>query len=95
MIFQYICILVHFQNNRGPKFNGSLPISPHTVGYCKNQSCKRKKFPLHVAIGITDTRIGLRNCCDKRRCVDIGSSEFALGLAYEAASSLLLSQLKD
>lgn len=79
------CILVKFDGYEGPSLNGSLPILPHTVSYRKNNvSCIRKQFPLQVAYGITVHKA--QGITVDRAVVDIGSSEFALGLTYVAIS---------
>ncbi|XP_054264681.1 uncharacterized protein LOC128999172 [Macrosteles quadrilineatus] len=80
-----ICILVHFDGYEGPTFNGSLPILPLTVGYRKNNvSCTRRQFPLQVAYGITVHKA--QGMTVDKAVVDIGTTEFALGLTYVAMS---------
>ncbi|XP_054287499.1 ATP-dependent DNA helicase PIF6-like [Macrosteles quadrilineatus] len=80
-----ICILVHFDGYEGPTFNGSLPILPLTVGYRKNNvSCTRRQFPLQVVYGITAHKA--QGMTVDKAVVDIGTTEFALGLTYVAMS---------
>lgn len=81
-----LCVLVQFDNYHGPTiYDNCVPILPVTVGFRKgNTSCTRKQFPLQVAYGITIHKS--QGVTVDKAVVDIGDSEFALGLTYVALS---------
>lgn len=81
-----LCVMVKFDNYQGPAlYDGLLPVEPQTISFKKTGvSCTRKQFPLRVAYAITIHKsqgITLDNAV-----VDIGKSEFGLGLTYVAFS---------
>lgn len=83
-----ICILVRFHRYTGPTiYNGLLPIVRTSINFkIGSTKCLRKQFPLQLAYGISIHRsqgITLDSCV-----VDIGDSEFGLGLTYVALSRI-------
>lgn len=81
-----LCILVKFDAYTGPTLiDDSIPIVPQTVRFKKNNvSCMRKQFPLRSAYAITVHRS--QGITVSKAVIDIGNSEFGLGLTYVAMS---------
>lgn len=85
--FTMCCIMVEFNSYTGPKFNGSnvLPITPVSVSFQKGlQNFTMKQFPLQPAYAISIHRS--QGITLDQAVVDIGPSEFALGMTYVALS---------
>uniref|UniRef100_T1IVW9 ATP-dependent DNA helicase n=1 Tax=Strigamia maritima TaxID=126957 RepID=T1IVW9_STRMM len=79
-----ICILVEFEKYTGPTFiANSIPIVPLSDSK-KNIACTRKQFSLAVAYAISIHRS--QGVTLDKAVVNIGNSEFAVGLKYVAFS---------
>lgn len=82
-----LCIMVKFPSYNGPQAytDNVLPIPPVTVSFREGaQSYTRKQFPLQLAYAISIHRS--QGLTLNQVVVDIGTSEFALGMIYVAMS---------
>lgn len=79
-----ICVLIKFDGYTGPTISrDAVPVTPYSACFTKNgTSCVRKQFPIAYAISIHK---GQGITLDKA-VVDIGPTEFSLGLSYVAFS---------
>jgi len=83
-----LCILVKFPSYLGPVlYDGAIPITPVTSAFKKgNKNFTRRQFPLQLSYAISIHRS--QGLTLDRAVVDIGDTEFSLGLAYVAISRL-------
>lgn len=81
------CVMVQFDSYSGPMYNNSkiLPIVPITASFQKGaQTYTRKQFPLQPAYAISIHRS--QGITLDKAVIDLGNTEFALGMTYVALS---------